>query len=83
MEWLKKHRFLILRRLTQMSMILLYFGAHAWGWKVLEGNLGSSLVMGKIPLADPFAVIQMSAAGALLGLDVLIGATIIILFYAI
>lgn len=83
MEWLKKHRFLILRRLTQISMIVLYFGAHAWGWKVLEGNLGSSLIMGTIPLADPFAVIQMSAAGALLGLDVLIGAAIITLFYAI
>lgn len=83
MEWLKKHRFLILRRLTQISMIVLYFGAHAWGWKVLEGNLGSSLFLGTIPLADPFAVIQMSAAGALLGLDVLIGAAIITLFYAL
>jgi len=83
MEWLKKHRFLILRRLTQLSIIALYFGAHAWGWKLLEGNLGSSLIMGTVPLADPFAVVQMSAAGALLGLDVLIGAAIITLFYAL
>jgi len=65
MEWLKKHRFLIFRRLTQLSIIVLYAGANAWGWKVLEGNLGSSLFMGTLPLADPFAVIQMSAAGAL------------------
>ena len=81
MEWLKKHRYLILRRLVQISMIVLYFGAHAWGWKVLEGNLGSSLLLGTIPLADPFAVVQMSAAGALLGLDVLIGAAIVAFFY--
>ncbi|MGZ5208540.1 MAG: quinol dehydrogenase ferredoxin subunit NapH [Sulfuricurvum sp.] len=82
MTWLFKHRFLILRRLTQTLMIALYFGAHAWGWKMLEGNLSSSLVFGVVPLADPFAVLQMSAAGALLGLDVLIGAAIIAIFYA-
>ncbi|MBV5348580.1 quinol dehydrogenase ferredoxin subunit NapH [bacterium] len=82
MTWLFKHRFLILRRVVQISMIILYFGAHALGWKILEGNLSSSLVFGMIPLADPFAVLQMSAAGALLGLDVLIGAVIITVFYA-
>jgi ferredoxin-type protein NapH len=82
MTWLYKHRFLILRRLTQTLMIVLYFGAHAWGWKMLEGNLSSSLVLGVIPLADPFAVLQMSATGALLGLDVMIGAVIIAVFYA-
>jgi ferredoxin-type protein NapH len=82
MTWLYKHRFLILRRLTQTLMIILYFGAHAWGWKMLEGNLSSSLVLGVIPLADPFAVLQMSATGALLGLDVMIGAVIIAVFYA-
>lgn len=82
MTWLVKHRFLILRRLTQVGMVVLYFGAHAWGWKILEGNLGSSLLFGTIPLADPFAVVQMSAAGVLLGADVLIGAGIIAFFYA-
>ena len=66
MTWLVKHRFLILRRLTQVGMVVLYFGAHAWGWKILEGNLGSSLLFGTVPLADPFAVVQMSAAGVLL-----------------
>ena len=44
MTWLFKHRFLILRRFTQALMIVLYFGAHALGWKILEGNLSSSLV---------------------------------------
>lgn len=83
MQWLFKHRLLILRRLVQMSMIVLYFGANAWGWKILQGNLGSSLLLQKIPLADPFAVAQMSVAGAILGLDVLIGAAIITVFYGL
>jgi len=83
MKWLLKHRFMILRRITQSMLIVLYFGANAWGWKILQGNLGSSLLFGTVPLADPFAVIQMSAAGALVGMDVLIGAAIITVFYAV
>lgn len=83
MTWLAKHRFMILRRLVQVGMVVLYFGAHAWGWKILEGNLGSSLLLGTVPLADPFAVIQMAAAGAIGGADVLIGAAIIASFYAL
>ncbi|ADR33355.1 periplasmic nitrate reductase subunit NapH [Sulfuricurvum kujiense DSM 16994] len=83
MTWLFKHRFLILRRLSQIGMIFLYFAANVWGWKILQGNLGSSLLFETLPLSDPFAVVQMSAAGALLGLDLLIGAGIITLFYAL
>lgn len=83
MTCLTKHRFLLLRRLTQIGIIILYAGANVWGWKILEGNFGSSLVFGSIPLADPFAVLQISAAGVLLGIDVLIGAAVITLFYAL
>ena len=83
MTWLYKHRFLILRRLSQMSIIVLYFGAHAYGWEVLEGTLSGSLVLGTVPLADPFMVLQMTAAGALVGMDVIVGAIIIATFYAL
>lgn len=83
MNWLYKHRFLILRRMVQLTLIGLYFGANAWGWKVLQGSLGSSVLFEKIPLADPFAVLQMAAAGVVAGLDVLIGAVIITLFYSV
>lgn len=83
MTWLFKHRFLILRRLSQIGMIFLYFAANVWGWKILQGNLGSSLLFETLPLSDPFAVVQMSAAGALLEIDLFIGAGIITLFYAL
>lgn len=78
-----KNKYLLLRRLTQLSLIVLYFGAHMWGWNILVGNLGSSLVVDTIPLADPFALLQMVCAGALLATDVLVGGAIIFLFYAI
>lgn len=82
MRWLFKHRFLILRRFVQLSMIALYGAANWWGLKVLEGNLGSSLILGTVPLSDPYAVLQMTAAGAILGVNALVGAAIITLFYA-
>ena len=78
-----KHRFLILRRLTQVSIMVLYIIANAYGINFLMGNLSSSLLLGTIPLSDPYAVLQMFFAGAVLSLDVLIGALIIMTFYAI
>ncbi len=80
---MSKYRFLIARRFTQISLLLLYFGANAYGWTILTGTLSSSTLFGIVPLADPFAVLQMFAAGAILGIDVLIGAVLIMLFYGI
>jgi len=82
-KFIKSHRFLILRRITQLSLLVLYFSANAYGLSILTGTLSSSLLLGIIPLSDPFAVLQMFAAGAVLGIDVLIGALIILLFYMI
>ncbi|MBL0686708.1 MAG: quinol dehydrogenase ferredoxin subunit NapH [Sulfurospirillum sp.] len=82
-NFLKKNRFLILRRFTQISILALYFSANAYGLKILMGNLSGSLLFGIIPLSDPFAVMQMFAAGAILAIDVIIGAIIIALCYAI
>ena len=75
------YRYLIFRRFTQISLMVLYFGANTWGWTVLMGNLSSSLILGIVPLSDPYAVLQMFAAGAVLSADILIGATIVTIFY--
>jgi len=80
---LYKMRYLILRRFTQIGLLFLYFAGNAWGWNVLKGTLSASLVFGTIPLADPFAVLQMLSAGAMMGVNIFIGAAIIVLFYGI
>ncbi len=80
-NFLKKYRFLMLRRVSQIGIMALYFSANAYGFNVLTGTLSSSLLFGTIPLSDPFAVAQMFSAGALLGADVLVGALIVLLFY--
>jgi len=74
-------KYLLLRRTTQLGLLFLYFGANAFGWKILEGTISSSVVFGVIPLSDPFAIMQMFASGALLALDVLIGGVVVILLY--
>ena len=75
------YRYLILRRMTQIGILVLYFGANAWGWKMLQGDLSSSLILGKIPMSDPYAALQMLAAGALLSTNLLIGVGVVVLFY--
>jgi ferredoxin-type protein NapH len=80
---MSKYRFLIARRSVQILMMVLYFGANAYGWKILTGTLSSSTIFEVIPLADPFAVLQIFAAGAIVGADALIGALLILLFYGI
>jgi ferredoxin-type protein NapH len=52
-----------------------------WGFRFLQGNLSSSLLMGTIPLSDPFATIQMFFAGSIITLNLFVGALIITIFY--
>ncbi len=80
---IKKYRFLIARRVTQVSIMLLYILANIYGINYLMGNLSSSLVLETIPLSDPFAVLQMIFAGAVISFDIALGALIISIFYFI
>jgi len=80
---LANYKYLILRRLSQFTLLFLYFAGNYWGWSIVQGNLSSSVLFGKVPLADPFALIQILATGAVVGVNILVGALIISLFYAI
>ena len=79
----KKYRFLIARRITQISIMVLYVIANVYGVNILMGNLSSSLLLNTIPLSDPYAVMQMLFAGAVLSFDILLGAFFITIFYMI
>ena len=80
---LSHYRFLILRRITQIGLLILYIGGNIWGWQILKGNLSTSSLFGIIPLSDPFATLQMFFAGAMITSDILLGALIIMIFYGI
>lgn len=81
-------RYLILRRVSQIGILLLFFGTLHWGWKlagapVLRGNLSASELLGVVPLADPFAVLQQLLSGQALLDTVLVGAGILLAFYVL
>lgn len=83
---LKVWRFIIYRRIVQIGTLLLFFGSAHWGWTlfekpILRGNLSSSELLGIIPLADPFATLQIFLTGHVLHTDVLIGSAIVIIAY--
>jgi len=80
---LANYRFLILRRFTQIGLMLLYVGGNYWGWNFIQGNLSSSMLFGFIPLSDPFAALQMFAAGAIITTNLVIGSLIITVAYGL
>ena len=82
-QWIVKHRFLLMRRVVQVSILALYVAANVYGFNLLVGNLSSSVLLGTLPLADPFAVLQILSAGAMVGIDIIVGALVVALFYMI
>jgi len=80
--WWLAHRWLVLRRLSQVLIILLFLlGPWAGIW-IIKGNLSSSLLFGTIPMTDPMLFLQILAAGfwGVAG-TAAIGAAVILIFY--
>ena len=78
-----KNRFLILRRFSQLSILLLFFGWNAFGWEILQGTFSTVEVLNSFYLVDPYVFLQMIFAGAIAGLDIIIGVLIVFVFYAL
>ena len=83
---LKVWRYIIYRRIVQLGTLLLFYGTAHWGWTlfdqpILRGNLSSSELLGFIPLADPFATLQILFTGQLPYKTVIIGALIVTTVY--
>ena len=76
-------KFTIVRRIVQLSVLGLFIAGNIYGIKILEGNLSSSLLFGKIGFSDPFAVLQAVLAGFSVGSASVVGALIVLVFYAL
>ncbi|EOV9224865.1 quinol dehydrogenase ferredoxin subunit NapH [Vibrio parahaemolyticus] len=79
--WWRAHRFLVLRRLCQLTIIALFMAGPTLG--VLTGNLSSSMLFDTVPLSDPLIVLQALATGHIPEFNALLGAVIVVVFYAI
>ncbi|MBI5462913.1 MAG: quinol dehydrogenase ferredoxin subunit NapH [Gammaproteobacteria bacterium] len=79
--WWRSHRWLWLRRASQVSILGLFLlGPVADVWWV-KGNLASSLTLDTLPLTDPYVLLQGLAAGHLPATAALTGALIVTVFY--
>lgn len=83
MPLISGHRWLILRRAVQVSILLLFAAGNAYGLKVLQGNLSSSRVLGAMPLADPYALLQVLFTGTPVSAEGLLGGAVVALFFAV
>ncbi|EMD79082.1 ferredoxin-type protein, NapH/MauN family [Vibrio diabolicus E0666] len=79
--WWRAHRFLILRRLCQLTIIALFMAGPTLG--VLTGNLSSSMLLDTVPLSDPLILLQALATGHVPEFNALLGVVIVVVFYAI
>jgi len=80
-NWWLRHRYLLLRRLTQSGVLGLFLlGPWAGIW-IIKGNLNSSMTLDVLPLTDPFVLLQSWLAGMQFGSQALIGAALVTVFY--
>jgi len=81
--WFGAHRWLILRRFSQLTVLALFLSGPWFGVWIAKGNLVSSLTLGVLPLTDPYLFVQSLAAGFMPAATALIGAAIVVAFYAL
>ncbi len=79
--WLGAHRWLILRRISQLTVLVLFLSGPWFGVWLAKGNLASSVFLDVLPLTDPYVFLQTLAAGFLPASSALIGAGIVVAFY--
>ncbi len=80
--WFKAHKWLLLRRMSQIGILLLFLLGPLAGVWIIKGNLSSSLLLETVPLTDPLLFLQILAAGFTgLTIDAVIGAAIVLAFY--
>lgn len=79
--WFGAHKWLILRRLSQVAVLLLFLLGPLAGLWIIKGNLSSSLLLDKVPMTEPILFLQMLAAGIAPATEAVIGVLIVTLFY--
>jgi ferredoxin-type protein NapH len=81
--WWPAHRWLILRRVVQLSILALFLIGPLAGIWIVKGNINASLVLDIVPLNDPFVLLQSSVTGHVPEAMAIWGALIIVAFYVL
>ncbi|MBT2970412.1 MAG: quinol dehydrogenase ferredoxin subunit NapH [gamma proteobacterium symbiont of Ctena orbiculata] len=79
--WFKAHKFLIMRRLSQLGILALFLTGPWLGIWIVKGNLASNLTLDVLPLTDPYVLLQASLSGVVPETAAIIGVVIVLVFY--
>jgi len=79
--WLAAHKWLVLRRVSQFTILVLFLAGPLLGVWIVKGNLTSSLTLGVLPLSDPFVLLQSLLAGHMAASTALLGGVIVLGLY--
>lgn len=79
--WLSAHKWLILRRLSQIGILALFLIGPLAGVWIVKGNLAYSLTLGVLPLTDPYVLAQSLLTGHIPEKLAIIGAAVVLTFY--
>ncbi len=79
--WFGAHRYLVLRRISQLAILGLFLAGPLLGLWVVKGNIASSLTLDLLPLSDPLVLLQSFLSGHMPEAAALIGGAIVLLFY--
>lgn len=81
--WLAAHKWLLLRRASQLAFLMLFLTGPWFGWRITDGTLAGSRTLNVLPLTDPFIAAQGIVAGHWPELTALVGALIVLVTYAL
>lgn len=81
--WLGAHKWLLLRRISQLGILALFLAGPWAGIWIVKGNLAYSLTLDTLPLTDPYILLQSLLAGHTPEKFALVGVAIVIIFYAL
>lgn len=81
--WWAAHKWLLLRRASQVFFLLLFLTGPLFGLWIAAGTLASSLTLGILPLTDPLVALQSMLAGNWPEAAALIGAAIVLAAYGL
>ena len=79
--WFRAHKWLLLRRTTQLSILGVFLLGPWLGIWIVKGNLVSSLTFDVLPLTDPYVLLQTVFAGHIPEMIAIQGALIVTALY--
>jgi ferredoxin-type protein NapH len=81
--WLRAHKWLLLRRMSQLGILGLFLLGPLVGIWLIKGTLSASTVLGILPLTDPLIIVQSFAAGHLPETAAVFGFIAVLVIYSL